>query len=132
MVMKSLAYLAVAVFAAYFLYQYSLKRLPVSDSGTTATQAVSLVGVRADLLQIAEAERVNIAQNGQCASMPDMLSSGAMSMIRAGRDGYTYEIKCSGSMDFQVVAHHDPAPPGSSIRYPTLAVEASMDVHEIP
>jgi len=129
--MRALASILVAVCVAYVIYQYSLKRLPVSDTGTAPTQAISLVGVRADLLQIAQAERVNIAQNGQCASMPDMLSSGAMSMMRTERDGYTYEIKCSGSADFQVVAHHDPAPQSSSIRYPTLAIDASMDVHEI-
>ncbi len=131
MVMKSLAYLAVAVFAAYFLYQYSLKKLPISDPRTAATQAVSLAGVHADLLQIAEAERVHIAQNGQCASMPEMLSSGAMRMIRTERDGYSYEITCAGGDSFQVVARHAPAPAGSSVRYPTLAVDSSMEVHEI-
>lgn len=129
--MKSLVYLVVALFAGYFLYQYSLKKLPVSDSGTAATQAISLTGVRADLLQIAEAERVNIVQNGQCASVSEMLSSGAMSMIRTGRDGYAYEIACSGGDNFQVVARHAPAPTGSSIRYPTLAVDSSMEVREI-
>jgi len=129
--MKPLAYLVVALSAVYFLYEYSLKRMPLSDSGTVATQAISLTGVRADLLQIAEAERVNIAQNGQCASVSEMLSSGAMSMIRTGRDGYTYEVKCSGAPDFQVIARHDPAPHGSSIRYPTLTVDTSMDVREI-
>jgi len=130
-VMRPLAYLVVALGAVYFLYQYSLKRMPVSDSGTAPTQAIALTGVRADLLQIAQAERANIAQNGQCASMPEMLSSGAMSMNKPGRDGYTYEINCSGAADFQVVARHAPAPAGSSIRYPTLAIDSLMEVREI-
>ena len=129
--MRALLSIVVAAGIAYAIYQYSLKKLPVSEAGTSATQAISLTGVRADLLQIAEAERANIAMNGQCASMSDMLSSGAMSMIRAERDGYTYEIKCSDASDFQVVARHDPAPQGSSIRYPTLAIDSSMDVREI-
>jgi len=129
--MRALLSLAVAVGIAYAIYQYSLKRLPVSDAGTSATQAISLTGVRADLLQIAQAERANIATNGQCASLPEMLSFGAISMNRTERDGYAYEIKCSGAADFQVVARHDPAPQGSSIRYPTLAIDASMDIREI-
>ena len=130
-VMRPLAYLIVALGAVYFLYQYSLKRMPVSDSGTSPTQAISLTGVRADLMQIAEAERANIAQSGQCAAMPEMLSSGAMSMDKPGRDGYTYEINCSGAADFQVVARHAPASAGSSIRYPILAIDSLMQVREI-
>src|SRR5215469_9559355 len=66
-VMRPLAYLVVALGAVYFLYQYSLKRMPVSDSGTAPTQAITLTGVRADLLQIADAQRANIVQSGQCA-----------------------------------------------------------------
>ena len=36
-------------------------------SGAAATQAISLTGVRVDLLSIANAERGNIALNSQCA-----------------------------------------------------------------
>lgn len=129
--MKSLAYLLVAVCVGYFLYQYSLKKLPVSDEGTAATQAISLTGVRADLLQIAEAERGNIVLNSKCASLEELLSSGGMGMTRAQRDGYAYQINCSGDADFQVVARHAPAPQSSGIRYPTLAVDSSMEVREI-
>jgi len=130
-VMRPLTYLVVALGALYFLYQYSLKKMPLSDSGTAATQAISLTGVRADLLQIAEAERVNIAQNSQCLSLDQLISSGGMGMTRATRDGYSYEVQCSGAAEFQVVARHAPAPQGSGIRYPTLMVDTSMDVREI-
>ena len=129
--MKSLAYLVVAVCVGYFIYQYSLKKLPTSDAGTAATQAISLTGVRADLLQIAEVERGNIALNSKCASLEELLSSGAMGMTRAERDGYSYAINCSGAAEFQVVARHAPAPSGSSIRYPTLAIDSSMEVREL-
>ena len=131
MVMKPLAYLVVALGALYFLYQYSLKKMPVSDSGTSPTQAISLAGVRADLLQIAEAERVNIVQNGQCSSLEQMISSGAMGMTRTTRDGYSYEVQCTGAAEFQVVARHAAAPQSSGIRYPTLMADTSMDVREV-
>jgi hypothetical protein len=129
--MRALLTIAVAVGIAYAIYQYSLKKLPVSDPGTSSTQAISLTGVRADLLQIAQAERANIALNSKCASLEELVSSGAMGMTRSTRDGYSYEVTCSGAADFQVVARHAPAPKDSPIRYPTLAVDGSMDVREI-
>jgi hypothetical protein len=130
-IMRSLAYLLVALGVGYFLYQYSLKKLPTSDAGTAATQAISLTGVRSDLLQIAQAERTNIALNSSCSSVDDMISSGSLRMVQAGRAGYTYEVKCMGGAEFQVVARHAPAPAGSSIRYPTLAIDSTMQLQEI-
>jgi hypothetical protein len=51
-------------------------------------------------------------------------------MSRSERDGYTYSVECS-SGDFTATARHAPAPAGSPIRYPNLAIDASMQVHEI-
>jgi len=129
--MKALAAILVFVGVGYFIYAYSLKKLPVSDSGTAPTQAISLTGVRADLLQIAQAERGNIALNSKCASLGELVSTGAMSMSKPERDGYSYEVTCSGGENFQVLARHAPAPQGSPIRYPTLAIDSSMEVREI-
>ena len=129
--MRALAMLLVAVGVSYAIYQYSLKKLPTSDAGTAATQAIALTGVRADLLQIAQAERANIALNSKCSSVDDLISTGALKMVRAERSGYTYEVNCLAGADFEVVARHAPAPEGSSIRYPTLAIDTSMQLREI-
>jgi hypothetical protein len=107
-----------------------LKKLPTSDSGTASTQAISLTGVRSDLLQIAQAERANIASNGSCASLPDLISSNTLAMSRTERDGYSYTVECS-STEFNAIARHALAPPGSPIRYPNLAVDQNMQVHEV-
>jgi hypothetical protein len=112
------------------VYEVTLKRMPVTDQGTAPTQAISLTGVRADLLQIAQAERAAIAQNGHCATLEEMISSNALSMSRPERDGYTYSVACSDG-NFSVTARHAPAPAGSPIRYPTLAMDQSMEVREI-
>jgi hypothetical protein len=111
-------------------YAYSLKKLPATDSGTAPTQAISLTGVRTDLLSIANAERGNLALNSQCASLNDMISSGSLTMSRPERDGYSYTVDCSGP-DFTVTARHAPAPAGSPIRYPTLAIDQTMQVREV-
>ena len=118
---------AVILFGIYFLY---LKRMPTTDEGTAPTQAISLTGVRGDLLEIAQAERGYIATNGHCASLDELVSSNSLSMSRSERDGYTYSVECS-SGDFTATARHAPAPASSPIRYPNLAIDASMQVHEI-
>ena len=120
------------VFSALLLgaYVFYLKKLPTSDSGTASTQAISLTGVRSDLLQIAQAERANVASNGSCASLPDLISSNMLAMTRTERDGYSYSVECSSS-EFNAVARHAPAPPGSPIRYPNLSVDQNMQVHEV-
>src|SRR5208337_129828 len=129
--MKTLAGLLVSAAVAIGVYYLYLKQMPSSDAGTSPTQAITLTGVRSDLLSIAQAERGNIALNSRCASMDEMVSAGTMNMARRERDGYSYEVECSGT-EFRVVARHPGAPPaGTTIRYPTLAIDSSMQVQEI-
>jgi hypothetical protein len=111
-------------------YVFYLKKVPTMDHGTAATQAISLTGVRTDLLQIAQAERANVASNGSCASLGDLISSNMLTMTRTERDGYSYSVECS-STGFNAVARHAPAPAGSAIRYPNLAVDQNMQVQEV-
>ena len=128
--MKSLVGLLVTCAVLFGIYEYHLRSLPVTDAGTSPTQAISLTGVRNDLLQIAQSERSNIALNGTCQSLDGLISSGAMAVARRERDGYTYQVNCAGS-EFQVVASHPPAPEGSPIRYPNLAIDSNMQISEI-
>ena len=129
--MRALALVLVAALILFGVYQFYLKKMPTADAGTASTQAISLTGVRMDLLQIAQAERGNLALNSKCASMDELISAGSLNMARPERDGYSYEVTCLSGADFQVVARHAPAPEGSPIRYPTLAIDSSMQVREI-
>ena len=114
----------------FLVYHYYFQKMPTTDQGTAPTQAISLVGVREDLVLIAHAENGYIAQNGRCITLDELISSSALAMSRPERDGYTYSISCSGS-DFSVTARHAPAAAGSPIRYPTFAINQSMDLHEV-
>jgi hypothetical protein len=128
--MRALAGVLVAAALLFGVYHFYLKKMPVTDEGTAPTQAISLTGVRADLLQIAQAERLYIATNGHCTSLDELLSSNSLSMARTQRDGYSYSVECSGA-DFTATARHALALAGSPIRYPNLAIDANMQVHEI-
>ena len=125
--MRALASLLAVVALLFGAYELYLRRMPTTDPGTSATQAISLTGVRADLLQIAQAERANVALTGKCASLEELISSGALTMTKPERDGYSYQLVCSG-LEFNATAEHAPAPAGSPIRYPTLSVDSSMQV----
>ncbi len=128
--MRSLVGVLVGAALLFVVYHFYLKRMPTTDEGTAPTQAITLTGVRSDLLQIAQAERGYIVTNGHCASLDELISSNSLSMTRTERDGYSYAVDCSGS-DFTASARHRPAPAGSPIRYPNLSIDSSMQVHEI-
>jgi len=128
--MRGLVVILVAAALVFAIYHYYFKQMPTTDEGTAPTQAISLTGVRSDLLQIAQAERSYIVTNGHCASLDELISSNSLSVPRTGRDGYIYEVQCSGS-EFNATARHLPAPAGSPIRYPNLAIDANMQVGEI-
>src|ERR1700682_347484 len=114
--MRSLVGVLIGAALLFVVYHFYLKRMPTTDEGTAPTQAISLTGVRSDLLQIAQAERGYIATNGHCASLDELISSNSLSMTRTGRDGYSYTLEWSRG-DFTATARHAPAPAGSPIRY---------------
>jgi hypothetical protein len=129
--MRLLALLLVFVGIGFGIYQYSLKKMPTSDPGTAPTQAISLTGVRGDLLQIAQAERSFMALNDHCASMDELISSKSLTMERPERDGYTYTVDCGSAGNFSATARHAPAAENSPIRYPILAIDQNMQVREV-
>jgi hypothetical protein len=128
--MRAFAGLLVACALLFGVYQYYLRTMPKTDEGTAPTQAISLVGVRAALLQVAEAERAYVALNGKCGSLEELLAASSFPLSRPEGDGYSFSIECSGE-EFTVTARHDPAPANSPIRYPTLAIDQTMEVHEV-
>ena len=129
--MKGLAVILVAAAILFGAFHYYFQKMPTTDERTAPTQAITLTGVRSDLLQIAQAERSYIALNSHCVSLDELVSSNSLSVPRTGRDGYAYSIECSGA-EFKATARHMPAPDGSPIRYPNLAIDANMQIAEIP
>jgi hypothetical protein len=130
-VMKIFVSLLVSVGFLWGVYLIYLKKIPTAAEGTVATQAISISGVRMDLLQIAKAERSSIGVDGHCMTMDELLTSGSMSMSRPERDGYSYTVECSGN-DFTATARHAAAPAGSAFRYPIMQIDQSMQVKELP
>jgi len=116
---------ATLVFGLYYMY---LQNRAMSASGAKPTQAISLSGVRTDLMQIGQGERGYISLNGKCASLDELISSNSLTMTRAERDGYSYSVDCSGT-DFTVTARH-PEPTDGGARYQTLTLDSTLQIHE--
>ncbi|HXU21636.1 MAG TPA: hypothetical protein VN788_13715 [Verrucomicrobiae bacterium] len=95
---------------------------------TTPRQTIDVVGVKNDLVAIGQAERLYQAEHGSYASLDDLVSSGAMSMKKTGRDGYTYEAETSAD-GFRITANcaSDTAPGCTS-----YAIDQTMEVQTAP
>ncbi len=125
--MRSLIGLVVTlliVFVGYKLYFSQMR----STGSATPTQTIDTVGVQGDLLAIGQAERVYQTQHGSYGTLDQLTSSGAMSMAKSGRDGYTYEVETPDN-GFRVIAH---CPAATSPGCTNYAIDETMDVHAVP
>jgi len=131
--MKSLVGILITAAISLGIYMYTLKQAAPAP-GMVVTQIPSMVGVKNDLISIAQAERMYFAENNAYADLPTLTSSGTMSMMRTSRDGYTYKIDTSGS-GFTATATYTPPPvdnPGHTAppRFPTYSIDQTMELHQ--
>lgn len=132
--MKGLIGLLVTAAIGLGIYMYTLKQAaPAHDM--VVTQNISIVGVKNDLIGIAQAERMYYTQNGTYTDLSTLSSTGTMNISRTSRDGYTYSAVPSGGT-FTVTATYS-APPVSNPagvtppHFPTFTIDQTMEVHQI-
>src|SRR5271167_427440 len=101
--MKSLAGLLVVALIVGGAYKYYFSKLESEGTGTPQ-QTIDIVGVKNDLLGIAQAERAYQAEHGSYASLDELISSNELTMKKSGRNGYTYSVETS-DQTFRAVAH---------------------------
>jgi hypothetical protein len=101
--MKSMAGILVVVVISLLVYKYYFGKAQSDGAGTPA-QTINIVGVKNDLIAIAQAERAYQAEHGTYAGLDDLTSNGAVTFEKRGRQGYTYEIQ-NPAGGFRVVAH---------------------------
>ncbi len=128
-------FIGLLVFAGVGLgiYMYTLKQSSPGP-GMVVTQNISLVGVKTDLMGIAQAERMYYTQNGSYTDLPTLASTGTMNIARTSRDGYTYTATPSGNT-FTVTATYTPPPVENPAgvtppHFPTFTIDQTMEVHQ--
>jgi hypothetical protein len=118
--------LLAGVAVSLFIYRSSLTQSQAAGAGTPA-QTINVVGVKNDLLAIAQAERAYQVEHSSVASLDELVSGGEMSMKKSGRDGYTYDVE-STSDGFRVTAHCPSGLAGCT----SYVVDQSMEVRAEP
>ena len=125
--MKSLAGLLIVALLAALVYKYYFSSLQSAGTGTPA-QTIDIVGVKNDLVGIAQAERAHQTMHGSYTSLDELISSGELTMKQSGRNGYTYSVETT-DQSFRAIAHCPTATfPGCS----NYAVDQSMEVQPTP
>jgi hypothetical protein len=119
----SLIGLLVVALIAVMIYKFYFQRLQATGAAAPM-QTINIVGVKNDLLGIAQAERAYQAEHGAYASLSDLTSSGALTMKSSGRDGYIYDVDLSGS-GFRAFTH---CPTATQPGCQNWSVDQSMEV----
>jgi hypothetical protein len=123
----SLIGLLVVALIAGMIYKNYFQGLKASGAATPV-QTINIVGVKNDLLGIAQAERAYQAEHGTYASLSDLTSSGALTMKSSGRDGYVYDVDFS-AQTFRAIAH---CPIATQPGCQNWSVDQSMEVQSAP
>jgi len=124
--MRSLVGLILTLLIVFGTYKLFFAQLQ-STGSAAPTRTVDVAGVKNDLVSIAQSERIYQAEHSTYGSLDQLTSSGAMSMAKTGRDGYTYDVDASAT-SFRVVAHCPAAAnPGCS----NYTIDNSMDVRSV-
>ncbi len=105
----------------YSLYSVQLSRL---EGGSPPAEQIDLVGVRGDLISLAQSERIFLATNGAYGTLEQLQRSGNVS-ARATRRGYVYEAEIEGARHFRITAR--PADPSGQGR-PALSIDETMQI----
>jgi Tfp pilus assembly protein PilE len=131
--MKGLIGLMIVAAISVGAYMMFLKQA-APEPGMVATQAISVTGVKNDLVAIAQAERMYYVQNGSYADLDTLQTSGTMNIARSSRDGYTYSVEPSGS-GFTATARYTAPPPEmpkgvAPPRFPTLTIDQTMEIRQ--
>jgi hypothetical protein len=122
------SFIALIIVVAAGAYIYMRQTQSVLTAGTSnPTATVDLIGVRNDLLAMAQAERSHNAMRGGYASLDELRQQGELSMTRDNRGPYTYSAEVSDSR-FRIVATYN-GPEGSGMPK-TLSIDQSMQVSQ--
>ena len=95
------------------------------SAGGTPKANVDIVGVKHDLMAIAQAERTHNALHGGYSSLDDLRSSGDLSMPRNNRGFYNYSAEL-GDSGFRVIATY--AGPENPLAPKSLSIDQSMSI----
>jgi len=124
---RAFSFISLIIVVAVGAYIYMRQTQAVTSGGSNNPRAtVDLIGVRNDLIAIAQAERSHNALHSGYVSIEELRSQGELVMSRDSRGPYSYSAEISDA-GFRVVATYsgdDPALPH------TLSVDQTMQINQ--
>ncbi len=130
-----MAGLLVVALISVLIYKFYFGQIQPAGSSGTPAQTINVVGVKNDLIAIAQAERnYQVEHSAYAPSIDELVSSGAMTLAKPGRDGYTYSIEASGE-SFRVIARCSAATSPGCTNYAvdqTLEVQPTLSAGQKP
>ncbi len=115
--------LVIALGVAYYMFKAEFTQGPMG--GAPPKQIIDVVGVKNDLLVIAQAERTYMASHGNYASVEQLEQDGALTFSGTNRRGYDYSAEVDDGQHFKITAKpSDPQKQG----WPTLVIDDLMQV----
>jgi hypothetical protein len=125
---RAFGFLTLIAVVAAGAYIYMRQTQGVMSAGTSnPTATVDLIGVRNDLIAIAQAERSHGAAQGNYVSIDALRSQGDLAMTRDNRGPYSYSAELNET-SFRIVATY--AGPESSGMPKTISVDQTMQVSQ--
>lgn len=114
--------IVIALGVGYFIFKAQMTQGPAGAA--PPQQTIDVVGVKNDLLVIAQAERMFMASHGGYATIDQLQQDGALQFSGNNRRGYNYMADIGGE-HFRIVATPiDPAKEG----WPTFSIDDNMQV----
>jgi hypothetical protein len=125
---RAFGFLTLIVVVAVGAYIYMRQTQGVMTAGTSSpTATLDLIGVRNDLLAIAQAERSHGAMQGAFVSIDALRSQGDLTMERNHRGPYNYTAETSDS-GFRIVASY--SGPENSGMPKTISIDQTMQISQ--
>jgi hypothetical protein len=125
---RAFGFLSLILVVAAGAYIYMRQTQGVMSAGTSnPTATVDLIGVRNDLLAIAQAERSHGAMQGGYVSIDALRTQGDLTITRDNRGPYSYSAELSDSA-FRIVATY--GGPENSGMPKTISVDQTMQVSQ--
>lgn len=125
---RAFGFISLIIVMAVGAYLYMRQSQSVMTAGTSSpTATVDLIGIKNDLLAIAQAERSHIAMHGSYVSIAELRSQGDLVMSRDNRGPYNYSAEVSDS-GFHIVATYMGR---EGLGMPkTISIDQSMEISQ--
>ena len=124
----SLVGLLVVAAVVGLIYRYYFAQSQEAAPIAHPTQTIDVMGVKNDLIGIAQAERIYQTAHNSYGSFDDLVADRAMTVKKTGRDGYTYEAEAS-SDSFRIIAHCPSATVPGCVNY---SIDQTMEITTAP